>query len=63
MKKSQIQQLKNNPVQELQKKLADYYEQLRKLNFDLVQGKIKNIKQIQEIKKSIARILTIINQK
>lgn len=63
MKKSQIQQLKNNPIQELQKKLVDYYEQLRKLNFDLVQGKVKNIKQIQEIKKSIARILTIINQK
>lgn len=63
MKKSQIQQLKNNPAQELQKKLVDYYEQLRKLNFDLVQGKVKNIKRIQEIKKSIARILTIINQK
>lgn len=61
MKKSEIQQLKNKPLAELQKQLVLAYDQLRKLKFDLSQGKVKNIKSIKEAKKLIARILTIIN--
>ncbi len=61
MKKSEIQQLKNKPLAELQKQLVSAYDQLRKLKFDLSQGKVKNIKSIKEAKKLIARILTIIN--
>ena len=61
MKQSE-QQIKNKPLPELQKDLADYREKLRKLKFDLSQGKVKNIREIQETKKTIARILTIINQ-
>lgn len=61
MKKSEIQQLKNKPLTELQKQLVLAYDQLRKLKFDLSQGKVKNIKSIKEAKKLIARILTIIN--
>lgn len=62
MKKKEIQQLKTKPFPELQKELADYREKLRKLKFDLAQGKVKNIKEIKETKKMIARILTIINK-
>jgi ribosomal protein L29 len=61
MKKKEIQQLKTKSFPELRKELADYREKLRKLKFDLAQGKVKNIKEIQELKKAIARILTIIN--
>ncbi|MEK7657837.1 MAG: 50S ribosomal protein L29 [Patescibacteria group bacterium] len=61
MKKSEIQQLKNKPLAELQKQLVLAYDRLRKLKFDLSQGKVKNIKSIKEAKKLIARILTIIN--
>ena len=61
MKNKEIEQIKNKPIVELQKNLADYRETLRKLKFDLSQGKVKNIKQIKETKKMIARILTIIN--
>lgn len=60
MKKQELEKLKNNPISELQKKLIDDYENLRKMKFDLTQGKVKNIKAIKEIKKTIARILTII---
>lgn len=60
MKKSEIQQLKNKPLAELQKQLVIAYDQSRKLKFDLSQGKVKNIKSIKEAKKMIARILTIL---
>lgn len=62
MKYKEIQQLKNKPFPELQKDLVDYREKLRKLKFDLSQGKVKNIREIKETKKIIARILTIINK-
>ncbi len=62
MKKEDLEKLKNNPLPELQKKLIDAYENLRKMKFDLTQGKVKNIKVIKEIKKTIARILTIMNK-
>lgn len=48
-----------SPV-ELQKMLAEYREKLRQLRFDLAAGKVKNIREIREIKKDIARILTIL---
>ncbi len=64
MKKREYQQLKNKPLQELEKELSDFRDKLRKLKFDLSQGKVKNIAEIKETKKAIARILTIkkINQ-
>ncbi|MBI4993414.1 50S ribosomal protein L29 [Candidatus Wolfebacteria bacterium] len=61
MKKQEFQKLKNSSAAELQQRLADFYNKLQKLKFDLRQGKVKNIKEIQEIKKTIAKILTIIN--
>lgn len=62
MKKNDIQQIKNLPKAELEKKLNDSYEKLRKLKVDLTYGKVKNIKEIKEVKKMIARILTIANK-
>ncbi len=60
MKNKEIQQIKTKPLPELQKELANYREKLRKLKFDLAQGKVKNIKEIKETKKMIARILGLI---
>ncbi len=62
MKKQEFQQFKNKPLIELQKELLDHREKLRKLKFDLARGKVKNIKEINGVKKIIARIMTIINQ-
>ncbi|MEK9154913.1 MAG: 50S ribosomal protein L29 [Patescibacteria group bacterium] len=63
MKKNNFQQLKNTSIGELQKKLADSYNQLRDLKFDLSQGKIKNNADIKNTKKIIARVLTILKEK
>jgi len=48
---------------ELQKLLQDFRERLRQLRFDLAAGKVKNVREIRQIKKDIARILTILHEK
>lgn len=63
MKKQELQQLKNKPLSELQKGLSNYRERLGRLRFELSAGKVKNIKEIKETKKGIARIFTIIKGK
>jgi len=63
MKKQQFQELKNKPFAEWQKELFSLYEKLARLRSELVEGKVKNIKEIKGVKKSIAQILTLINQK
>jgi len=56
-------ELKEKSLKELEKILGDYRETLRKLRFDLASGKVKNVRKIREIKKDVARILTVINNK
>jgi ribosomal protein L29 len=63
MKKSELQQIKNISGQELQKKLHDYQERLRKLKVDLFYGKVKNIREIKDVKKIIARIKGLIQER
>ena len=63
MKKKNFQEIKNKPVAELQKELVGHRERFRVLKFDLAAGKVKNIREIKEVKKTIAQILTIINNK
>ncbi len=63
MKKKIFQETKNKSAVELQKDLAGNRERLRVLKFDLAAGKVKNIKEIQTVKKSIAQILTILKTK
>jgi len=55
-----IQELQQKPKDELQKLLRDNREKLRQLSFDLASGKVKNVREIRELKKDIARILTIL---
>lgn len=45
---------------ELMKILYDSRERLRQLRFDLSAGKVKNVREIRQIKKDIAKILTSI---
>jgi len=58
-----ITELRQKSKSELQKLLQDCREKLRQLRFDLVAGKVKNVKEIRMIKKDIARILTLLKQK
>ncbi len=62
MKKQEFQQLKEKSVAELQKDLRSFQEKLRDLKLDLAAGKVKNIKEIKNIKKVVAKIMTLINQ-
>ncbi len=57
-----FQNLKQKPKDEIEKLLKDLREKLRQLRFDLVSGKVKNVKETREIKKDIARILTFLRQ-
>lgn len=54
--------MKTKGIAELTESLAAEREKLSKLQFDLSVGKVKNIREIREIKKSIARLLTLIKQ-
>ena len=63
MKKQEKEQFKNKQFHELKKILIDSRENLKRLKFDLAAGKVKNIRQIKETKKIIARILTTLNTK
>lgn len=58
-----FKELKILPKEELERLLNEYKERLRTLRFDLSFGKVKNIREIREVKKTIARILTLLNQK
>lgn len=53
-------ELRKKSKEELQKILKDNREKLRQLRFDLSAGKVKNVKEIRNLKKEIARILTLL---
>lgn len=56
-------ELRQKTKEELEKLLLDFKDKLRQLRFDLVSGKVKNVREIRQIKKDIARILTILKEK
>lgn len=62
MKLKEIQELKNKGVGELENLLAEKRKKLHELNLDLVAGKVKNIGELREVKKIIARIMTFLNE-
>jgi ribosomal protein L29 len=57
-----VNQLRKKSKSELRKILGRRGERLRALRFDLSGGKVKNIREIREIKKDMARILTILKE-
>ena len=57
-----IKELREKNIEELKKLLTEKEEMVRKLRFDLATKQIKNVRQIREDKRDIAKILTIINQ-
>ena len=58
-----IKELKQLSREELKKKMADAREKLRQMRFDLQAGKVKDVREIRQVKKDIARILTLSNVK
>lgn len=58
-----IKDLAQKTQEELKKSLRENREKLRQMRFDLTLRKIKNVKQAQAIKKDVARMLTVLNNK
>lgn len=59
----QAKDLKQKSKQELERLLRESRERLRGLRFDIQLKQFKNVRKIREVKKLIARLLTIIKQK
>jgi large subunit ribosomal protein L29 len=62
MKKNDIKELKNKPTIELERIVSEGAEKLRALRFDLAAGKIKNIHELHETRKRIARAKTFLRE-
>ena len=55
--------LRERSPEELTKTLSDLEEQLFKLRFQKSTGQIENPVKIREVRKDIARVLTVINER
>lgn len=55
--------LRLKPDEELNQLLSESQKKLRELRFNLASGKVKNVRTIRVLRKDIARILTILNEK
>jgi large subunit ribosomal protein L29 len=55
-------ELRNQSNKELQKKLADSRSKLAQLSVDYRTKEVKNVREIRSLKRTIARILTIMSE-
>ena len=58
-----MKELKQKPPEELTNLLKEKKEQLVDLSFQTHQKKIKNVREIRKIKRDIARLLTLAQEK
>ena len=59
----EIKELTSKTPAELQKLLAQYREKLRELRFKDSKRQLKNIREIRQVRETIARIFTVLNTK
>ncbi len=60
-KENTIAELKGKTKAELEKLVVEFRAKIWQYRIDLASGKTKNIKEIQAIKKAIARALTVLS--
>ncbi len=60
MKAAEVREL---DVGELEQRLAETRQELFNLRFQHATGQLENTGQLKEVRKNIARILTVLNQK
>ena len=63
MKKNEFKEFKSKPLAELERAIADLEEKGAVLKLDVASGKIKSLKELRAVRKSIAQINTLITQK
>ena len=61
MKKKAFQEYMGKPTPELEKELKTLKERMVNLKIDLATGKVKSLKEMKEMKKSIAQFETLLN--
>jgi len=57
-----VQELRKKDKKELEKSVQDLRKKLSELRFKFSSNKLKNVKEINNLKKEIARILTILQE-
>ncbi|MFA6588059.1 MAG: 50S ribosomal protein L29 [Patescibacteria group bacterium] len=57
-----LKELKLKNIQELKSLLAEMREKLRDLHFKLAQDSHKDVREVRETRKTIAKILTLIKE-
>lgn len=55
-------EVRQKTEKELKDNIISLREKLRELRFNLASGKVKNIREVHQTKKDIARILTIVKE-
>ncbi len=63
MKTNEKKELHTKPEAELQKMLKDNREQLMKLKLEQAQAKLKNTSELSNVRRTIAMLMTILNEK
>ncbi|PIP27274.1 MAG: 50S ribosomal protein L29 [Candidatus Moranbacteria bacterium CG23_combo_of_CG06-09_8_20_14_all_39_10] len=57
-----IKEIREKNIEELKKLLSEKREAVRKLRFDVAAKQVKDIREIRNSKRDIARILTILKE-
>ena len=58
-----VQDIRNTETQELLNKVEEYKKELFGLRFELATGQLEDTARIKKVKKSIARIKTVIRER
>jgi large subunit ribosomal protein L29 len=58
-----VSEMRDRSHEELNKNLGDLEEQLFKLRFQKSTGQIENPQKIREVRRDIARVLTVLNER
>jgi len=58
-----IKEIKEKSIDELNKILRENRDKLRELNFSVSQNQLKNVREVRKYKKTVARVLTVLNEK
>lgn len=56
-------EIRNLDVEELEQRVADTRRELFNLRFQNATGQLENTGQLKEVRRNIARLLTVLNQK